>query len=261
MPITWKQHYHLSSVYCDTSGWAPLTQEEFKSYLVLVVRPEWRRWLTIDPALAQSLYQTGFSSDAIEEIIKADSPSSTGTILLGDFGEVFSTLFLTEQCGMKFPWPTFWDRRNPKASLSGGDLVGFAYDNDGAILVVGQAKASGENRQPPTVVTHPKHGLVAQLMLMCETRSLILSHIRWLLVRSLGTDWEQDLLRAIGRFFEESARIVAGVLVRDCPPSVSDLGTAHAQLMMTGGAKVQLFGCYLPLSLDECIKTSTDFSN
>jgi hypothetical protein len=261
MVIGWKRHYHLDSEHCETSGWTPIPQHDFVSYLVEVVRPEWHRWITIDPSLVQSLVQTGFSSSAIEALTKVNAVNYSETTLQGDFGEVLSTVFLASQRGMSFPWPTFWDRRVPKASLGGGDIVGFAYDRQGAFFVVGQAKASSETRQPPTVVTHPKNGLVAQLMLLYDTRELVVAHLRWLLVRSKGEKWEQDLIQAMTRFFEDSTRVIVGVLVRDCYPAPLDLEIAHNKFKPDSGPKVQLFGCYLPMGLTECVKISIPSSS
>jgi hypothetical protein len=86
MAISWKRNYHISGTYCETSGWIPTSQDAFRSYLAQVVRLEWQRWITIEPSLAQSLIQTGFSSDAIEEFMRVDTTNYPRTSLRGDSG-------------------------------------------------------------------------------------------------------------------------------------------------------------------------------
>ena len=39
---------------------------------------------------------------------------------------------------MKFPWNSDRDKRTPKASLSGADLVGFIENGDEVVLVLGE---------------------------------------------------------------------------------------------------------------------------
>ena len=39
---------------------------------------------------------------------------------------------------MKFPWNSDRDKRTPKASLPGADLVGFIENGDEVVLVLGE---------------------------------------------------------------------------------------------------------------------------
>ncbi len=255
MTLTWRHHYRTNGTFCSTEGLAVDSAASFRKYLTETVRPEWERWLTLDPTMIQSMDQSGFSSAFIEKLRQSGIGESSDTALKGDFGEVFASLFLNSQYGMDFPWPAFWDRKTPEASLSGSDLVGIARDREGALFVVGQVKASSEDRCPPTVVSNRRHGLVAQLHCLRRDSQAINSHLKWLLTRAAGAAWEQDFLHALQRVSTEPLDVMlVGVLVRDTTPSDLDLKRAHDSFAENKGARVFLFGCYLPLSLHECIQ-------
>ena len=231
--------------------------ESVREYLANTVRPEWERWATLDPSTTQSLSEAGFSADTIDHVLRSGIGKSSDTALKGDFGEVFGALFLNSKHGMQFPWPTFWDRRTPTASLSGGDLVGLVEDSEGAAFVIGQVKASAENSHPPTVVSHSNNGLTAQLRRLRGKPEVIFSHMKWLLTRAEGTGWQTGLFQALDRLSNEPTDVlVVGVLVRDCSASQSDLQGAHTAFADVQGPRVRLFGCYLPLGLDECVQLS-----
>lgn len=257
MTLNWVRRYYVNGTFCETEGVAASPVESVQKYLVDTVRPEWERWATLDPSATQSLNEAGFSAETIEQVLRSGIGESSDTALRGDFGEVFATLFLNSKQGMQFPWPTFWDRRTSTASLSGGDLVGLAEDSKGTAFVIGQVKASAENRHPPTVVSHNTSGLIAQLGKLRGKPEVILSHLKWLLTRAEGTAWQQDLFHAFNRLSNEPTDVlVVGVLVRDCTASQSDLQGAHTAFAEIQGPRVRLFGCYLPLGLDECVQLS-----
>ena len=249
MTLTWIRRYGANAAYCETEGWVASSPADVRQYLVETVRLEWQRWLTLNHSTLQSLAEAGFSPEVIQQVLRSGRGDPSGTALQGDFGEVFASLFLTSQFNMQFPWPTFWDRRTPEASLSGGDLVGLARDEKGAVFVIGQVKSSTENRHPPTVVYHRKHGLVAQLERLRCNHEHVLSHLKWLLIRAEGASWQENLFHALSRVtMEQSDLLVIGVLVRDCHPSEADLRRAHSAFAETPGARVLLLGCYLPVS-------------
>lgn len=262
MTLTWTCRYRLSGEYCEASGWTPSANDAIKDYIKGAVRREWQRWITLDPASIQSLYQAGFSSDFIEETVGSGYADSSKNALLGDFGEVLASLFLASELDMQFPWPPFWDRRNPKDSLGGADLVGLAHDTDGAQFVVGQVKTSSQDNFPPSVVSNSEHGLIAQMSALKRGRKIVLSLIRWLLPRAEGKAWMNDLYQAMARYEEISTDLlIVGVLVRDCVPTEKDLLRAYKALVHEQGAKIHLFGCYLPVSLSECVRLANPASS
>lgn len=261
MTLVWTCSYKLSGMHCEASGWTPLSNESIRDYIKGAVRREWQRWITLDHGSIQSLSQTGFSSDFIEEIVSSGYTVSSRNALFGDFGEVFASLFLASELNMKFPWPPFWDRKNPNSSLGGADLVGLAYDSEGAQVVVGQVKTSNQDNSPPSVVSNREHGLISQLAALRQGRKIVLSLIKWLLLRAESEAWKNDFYRAIARYEKSPTDLsIVGVLIRDCDPAENDLLRAYHTFASEQGARIQLFGCYLPVSLCECVRLANPSS-
>ncbi len=61
-------------------------------------------------------------------------------------GESIAISYLEEIESCLFPWPTERDKRTPKASLPGVDLLGFFSDNLGHCFLFGEIKTSAEKK-------------------------------------------------------------------------------------------------------------------
>ena len=55
MTLTWLQEYDTIGTYCETKGLLAGPAISFRKFLMETVRPEWQRWLTLDPTIIQSL--------------------------------------------------------------------------------------------------------------------------------------------------------------------------------------------------------------
>ena len=51
-----------------------------------------------------------------------------------------------------WPWNFVRDRRTPRASLPGADLVGFCKEGGSVFLLFGEVKASSDKSTPPNVM-------------------------------------------------------------------------------------------------------------
>lgn len=60
-----------------------------------------------------------------------------------EIGEAFAEVVLQDEHEAMFPWPTGFDKRTPKASLPGPDLVGL-YRHAAPRFIFGQVKSSSE---------------------------------------------------------------------------------------------------------------------
>lgn len=97
-----------------------------------------------------------------------------------EMGEAFVECALTRLANMQVVWP--WndgrDRKAPRASLPGLDLVGFCHTDEKAFLIFGEIKTSSQVLTPPRVMDD----MVKQLK---QTRDLdrSLSCLKWLHAR------------------------------------------------------------------------------
>lgn len=168
-----------------------------------------------------------------------------------EIGEAFAEVVLADEHEAMFPWPTGFDKRTPKASLPGPDLVGLQR-YAAPRFVFGQVKSTSEQRVPPQVVNSGDHCLKEQMRELCHKPAARQQLISWLLVRMRETEWENAFNEAIERYASDELWLV-GVLVsggRD--PRPGDLesicsGIGHK----AGNTDVSLLGFYLPFPKEE----------
>ncbi|MDR3569243.1 MAG: hypothetical protein P4L43_14540 [Syntrophobacteraceae bacterium] len=105
----------------------------------------------------RALATTEMASNTITRLLASQPDKAPWEV-----GEALAECFLEEERGVKFPWNTERDKRTPKASLPGADLVGFIEEGDEAVLVLGEVKTSSDANSPPLVM-YGKSGLIHQL--------------------------------------------------------------------------------------------------
>lgn len=196
-----------------------------------------------------SLELTAFGAEAVAQVLKP-SPEEEHSRGWRE-GEALAEAWLIDAEDCEFPWPFNRDLRHPRASLPGPELVGFTCDSDGDRFVFAQVKTSKEQRFPPGVVHHSKHGLVAQLTALHNDRSLKDCVVKYLGYRAKADQpWFGRYRTAAIRYFNSNAAAVSlfGVLVRDVPPKQADLAEAATDLANVCCAEthVALYGLYLP---------------
>ena len=81
----------------------------------------------------RALTTTGMASDTITRLLASEPEKESWEI-----GEALAECLLEEERGVKFPWNSDRDKRTPKASLPGADLVGFIENGDEVVLVLGE---------------------------------------------------------------------------------------------------------------------------
>ena len=137
-----------------------------------------------------------------------------------------------EDCGdARFPYLSARDNKNPRASQTGPDLVGFFYPTkDKVCFLFGEVKLSHEARSPPTVTRKKKTGLVDQLknLGVDEKRDDL---IQWLAQKMLRSDDCEDYCRAWRFYNRDKTRFkIVGVLVRTVTPDSWTLEALFDQL-------------------------------
>ena len=250
LKINWETKY--SKINCNVKilGLLAAEEETCRAYLVKRVMP---RLIESDASevLKQHIMElssTGFSCDNLLDQIQPSPKAKDWEI-----GEAFAATVLEDEHEAMFPWPTAFDKRMPKASLPGADLVGFHRYID-TRFVFGQVKSTSEKRTPPQIVSTANDCLKKQMFELRHNQSIRQQLLSWLLVRTKDNKWEAAFNEALERYSNNDVWLV-GVLVNgDRQPSESDLSGICADLEHNPGyGEVQLMGFYIPFHKDEWV--------
>jgi len=117
-----------------------------------------------------------------------------------EVGEAFAEAALEDHHEAKFPWQTALDKRTPRASLPGPDLVGF-HGNPQPRFLFGEGKSSSEAACPPQVIVSGDDCLANQVRRLLTSSAHRQKLIEWLLVRCRGTGWESPFEEALKRYY------------------------------------------------------------
>jgi len=225
--------------------------EHFARYLHEVVRTRMQEDdESLDTAI-RGLATTGMDPTFIEDFLGAvHTPKGW------EIGEVLAECLLRngKDGQAVWPWNTDSDRRTPRASLPGADLVGFLKTPDGVRLLIGEVKTSSERVSPPSVMLGKK-GMPWQLEASAASLAIQRTLIKWLHVRCPSGEVRILYQEALKHYFSTRGRgiVLAGVLVRDTSPSEKDLaGRARAlSSSLEPPMKAILTAWYLPTPIDE----------
>ena len=198
----------------------------------------------------RGLATTGFAQDSLNAILTAEVPEERSWAI----GEAMAEAYLEIEYGITWPWNMERDKRTPKASLPGADLVGFEINNDLIRLALGEVKTSSDINTPPNVMKG-RSGMIHQIDNLASNLGLINQILKWLLPRCKGTENEPLFNAAISLLLESGNKAVSlfGVLVRDTQPYELDLKTRGQFLANTlqAPATCQLVAIYLPCTIED----------
>lgn len=225
--------------------------EDFKSFLSEVVYDRVK-----DAEHAESfrrdleeLATTEMASDTLIKLLS----SNNSHIKPWEIGEAFVECALKDEYNIKWPWNSERDKRTPKASLPGADLVGFYKDGETTQFFFGEVKTSTEKKTPPNVVTG-RHGIINQLEIIYGTRSIRLSLIKWLHIRCKNTEMWPYFQEAVETYLKskEKSVILYGALMRDIDPQEKDLinrANALSKKIDSSITRAKLNAWYCPCSI------------
>ncbi|MBI4334318.1 MAG: hypothetical protein HY673_23945 [Chloroflexi bacterium] len=198
----------------------------------------------------RGLATTGFARASLETILAAEVPEERDWAV----GEAMAEAYLGRELDITWPWNMKRDKRTPKASLPGTDLVGFEVKDNVVRLVLGEVKTSSDIDTPPNVM-NGRSGMTHQIDNLASNLGLINQLLKWLWPRCKGTAHEASFNAAIALFFDSGNKAVAlfGVLVRDTRPNELDLKTRGQSLAGTLQAPTtcQLVAIYLPCAITD----------
>jgi hypothetical protein len=192
------------------------------------------------------LKTTGFDTDVLfAQIESLPQPKDW------EVGETFAETILEDEHEAMFPWATGWDKRTPRASLPGADIVGF-QNKSSPRFIFGQVKSSSEKRIPPQVVQSGKDCLKEQMHCLRHQKSERQQLVQWLLPRVKGTAWESVFNEALGRYTSNNYYLVGLLISGGRDADSTDLtGICPDIQHSTGDGEVSLLGYYLPFEKDK----------
>lgn len=196
----------------------------------------------------RGLVSTGFEQNSLDAILAAEIPEQRDWAV----GEAFAEAWLSKKYGVVWPWNLERDKRTPKASLPGADLIGFIEINNEKQLLIGEVKTSSDTDTPPNVM-NGRSGMIHQLEELVTNLSLISQLLRWLHPHCKSTDYESQFNSAVSMLFKSGNKSIAifGILIRDTMPCEKNLKTRAKTLAKTIQAPTncQLQAIYLPYAI------------
>jgi hypothetical protein len=248
-----KRQFHSDDRRCQMTGWQVEDQEDCRAYFRSRVAAKLRD--SDGSALLQEyileLGDTGFDTTRLDEQV-TQSPRAKDW----EIGEAFAEAVLEDHHDASFPWPTALDKRTPRASLPGPDLVGFHRKLTPRFLF-GEIKSSSQE-DPRSLVTDADDALLKQLSRLTTSTPHQQQLIQWMLVKATQDPrWLQVLNAALKQYSTPTGRgWIVGILVRGGRvPAQAELAKAHEELAaVESGFEVTLMAFYLPFHKDEWVR-------
>ena len=219
----------------------------FAEYMREVVEPRVADTASSFASDLRGLATTGMETEFVERVLNA-VPALKGW----EIGEALAECALGNDAGREvhWPWNTVRDRRTPRASLPGADLVGFCREDDTVLLLFGEVKTSSDTKTPPGVMNGGS-GMTWQLEQSATRLDVQHALLKWLHARCYDPPYhdlyENERWLATSSPKEKIVMLV-GVLLRDTTPSERDLKARGKTLAekLPAPTRINLVAWYLP---------------
>ena len=194
----------------------------------------------------RGLALTDFGKASLEAVLGAETPEERDWAV----GEALAEALLTRTHGVQWPWNMERDKRNPKASLPGADIVGFIPLGPRFRLALGEVKTSAEPSSPPQVMSGRSWHIGHQIDTLAADLGIIYQLLKWLQPRCKGTGFEPAFNSSVEDYLNSGNRSATlfGVLIRDTSVNELDLkgrGTALGATVPAPALCI-LMAVYLP---------------
>ncbi len=234
-------------------GLAVLNKDLFKSYVVSRVKAR------VDDEEAQSQFAaelggmatTGMATEFVENLLRSVPEEKSWAI-----GEALAECVLADDDTREvyWPWNLVRDRRTPRASLPGADLVGFCKEEGNVLLLFGEVKTSSDVRTPPGVM-YGSGGMGWQLKKEATCLDIQLALLKWLRIRCESADHLELYRAAVKRYVQSLGKevLLVGILLRDTKPNELDVASRAKALaaILDNPTRIDIIAWYLPVPIDD----------
>lgn len=240
----------------DSAQWcgkAVNNADLFHSYLKERVRPRIDDDEAHDPFAAElrGMATTGMATEFVENLLRAVPAEKSWAI-----GEALAECVLADDESREicWPWNLVRDRRTPRASLPGADLVGFCKEDDQVILLFGEVKTSSDAGTPPNVM-YGSTGMTWQLEE--EATRLDIQHalLKWLRARCEDPEHRELYKAAVQRYVQSLGKeiLLIGILLRDTDPNELDVASRAKilALKLQAPTRIEIIAWYLPVPIQD----------
>lgn len=223
----------------------------FERFVREVVRPHLADAESSFESDLRGLATTGMAIDFVERLLTAVPTPEDWEI-----GEALAVCALQMDSGREiyWPWNSVRDRRTPRASLPGADLVGFCRQDETVLLLFGEVKTSGDKNSPPKVM-YGGSGMTWQLQQIATRLEIQHTLLEWLCVRCQSQPYRALYTEAVGRYLKSAGKelLLVGVLIRDTLPNELDFKSRGEALSKRFGSptRIELIAWYLPIPISE----------
>lgn len=251
--LTYDSAYSGNNISVKWHGKSVIGQVEFNAYLSGPTQSRLhdeahQAQFTAD---LSALATTGMASDTLVQLLASEPDKEPWEV-----GEALAECLLEEERGVKFPWNSERDKRTPKASLPGADIVGLVEDGEEALLVLGEVKTSSDTSTPPQVMTG-KSGMIHQLDTLATNISIHNCLLKWLYPRCKNTDLWPLYQKAASNYLNSGGTAIklVGMLMRDTTPNELDLKNraVHLATKVSAPTEVELDAWYFPTPIEDWI--------
>ena len=232
-------------------GRVVVNEDRFKSYVASRVKARVEDDEAQDQFAAElrGMATTGMATEFVEKLLHAVPEEKSWAI-----GEALAECVLAddETREICWPWNLVRDRRTPRASLPGADLVGFCKEGDDVILLFGEVKTSSDANTPPNVM-YGSGGMAWQLKE--EVTRLDIQHalLKWLRARCKSDEHRTLYQAAVCRYVQSLGKeiLLVGILLRDTEPNELDVTTRAKALAKSLGSptRIEITAWYLPFPI------------
>jgi hypothetical protein len=223
----------------------------FQGFVREVVRPRVADAGSSLESELRGLAATGMATEFVEHLLRAVPEPEAW-----DVGEALAECALQKDSGREvhWPWNMVCDRRTPRASLPGADLVGFYCEAGTVLLLFGEVKTSSDTGTPPGVM-YGGSGMTWQLEESATHLDIQHALLKWLHARCRSQPYRDLYVKAVERYLRSEGKelLLVGILVRDTAPNELDLKSRGKALSMKIDAptSVQLIAWYLPVPISD----------
>lgn len=234
-------------------GHAVINEGQFKSYVAHRVKARVEDDEAQDPFAAElrGMATTGMATEWVEELLRAVPEERSWAV-----GEALAECVLAddETREICWPWNLVRDRRTPRASLPGADLVGFCKEGDTVLLLFGEVKTSSDASTPPNVM-NGSGGMSWQLK--DEATRLDIQHalLKWLRARCESPEHRALYQSAVTRYVQSLGKeiLLVGILLRDTEPNERDVIARASDLAksLPSPTRIEITAWYLPVPIED----------